>query len=54
VFSDRVADVIALITLGMRTLRCPVCGLTIRYRGVSPAEEERLTAQAAAHLNTHL
>ncbi|WP_432017682.1 hypothetical protein [Streptomyces hydrogenans] len=47
----RVADTFALILRGLRTRRCPVpgCGVVIRFRAVSKAEEKRLTARAHDH-----
>jgi hypothetical protein len=53
-FGHRVADVFALVTSGMQTLRCPVgCGHMVRYRAVSAAEEKQLTAVAADHDGRH-
>ncbi|MFD8633548.1 hypothetical protein [Streptomyces sp. NPDC059533] len=48
--ADRVADTVALIT-GKRTVRCPRpgCRVSIRYRGVTPAEAKRLTDFATDH-----
>ncbi|MGW6569984.1 hypothetical protein [Streptomyces sp. NPDC054975] len=47
----RASDAFALIVRGMQTRRCPVpgCGVLIRFRAVSDAEEKRLTAQATDH-----
>ncbi|MET9108172.1 hypothetical protein [Streptomyces zhihengii] len=47
---NRISDALALLN-GARTLRCPfpACTVRIRYRAVTPAEAERLTALAADH-----
>ncbi|MFJ9340224.1 hypothetical protein ACIRP0_13155 [Streptomyces sp. NPDC101733] len=38
---------------GWSRFECPECGLTIRFRGVSPVEEESLRLQMSAHTATH-
>ncbi len=45
------ADAIALALRGMRTYRCTQSGCTvrIRFRAVSPEEEQRLIALATDH-----
>ncbi|WP_405699910.1 hypothetical protein OG209_16800 [Streptomyces sp. NBC_01383] len=49
-YTDQASDAIARLT-GMRTLRCPApgCTLRIRYRAVSPDEADRLAALAHDH-----
>ncbi|MFJ8868315.1 hypothetical protein ACIRD6_21435 [Streptomyces sp. NPDC102473] len=53
-YTDQVADAYTRLTAGMRTLRCPVpgCTLRIRYRNVTQDEAGRLTALANDH-NRH-
>uniref|UniRef100_A0AAU3GVL9 Transposase n=1 Tax=Streptomyces sp. NBC_01401 TaxID=2903854 RepID=A0AAU3GVL9_9ACTN len=50
-YTDQVSDAYARLTTGMRTLRCPVpgCTLRIRYRHVTPDEDSRLVALAHDH-----
>lgn len=50
-YADQVSDVYARLTAGMRTLRCPVpgCTLRIRYRAVTPDEDGRLVTLANDH-----
>ncbi|MFE3583385.1 hypothetical protein [Streptomyces vinaceus] len=47
---DRLTDALAFFA-GWHTVRCPHpgCIVRIRYRGVTPAEAKRLTAQATDH-----
>ncbi|MGP3635974.1 hypothetical protein ACTU45_21890 [Streptomyces sp. 24-1644] len=49
-YAALVSDAIARLT-GMRTLRCPApgCTLRIRYRAVTPDEAHRLAALAHDH-----
>ncbi|MEV6687612.1 hypothetical protein AB0N28_20090 [Streptomyces sp. NPDC051130] len=48
--SERVCDAVALLT-GKHTVRCPYlgCGVSIRYRAVTPDEAKRLTDLATDH-----
>ncbi|MEU1674829.1 hypothetical protein ABZ752_22780 [Streptomyces roseifaciens] len=47
----RLSDLLAFISQGLYTMRCPVpgCGLRIRYVAVSDEEEKRLQALVADH-----
>ncbi|MFD8343565.1 hypothetical protein ACFV2C_14975 [[Kitasatospora] papulosa] len=50
-FAHQLADAMVRLTTGMRTLRCPVpgCTLRIRYRAVTTEEAGRLAALADDH-----
>ncbi|MFF3090673.1 hypothetical protein ACFVRB_37360 [Streptomyces nojiriensis] len=48
--TERVSDAAALLT-GKHTIRCPYsgCGVSVRYRHVTPDEAKRLTGIAIDH-----
>ncbi|MFD7085366.1 hypothetical protein [Streptomyces sp. NPDC059918] len=48
--SERITDAAALLA-GKRTVRCPFsgCGVSVRYRAVTPDEAKRLTDLATDH-----
>ncbi|MEU8462660.1 hypothetical protein [Streptomyces sp. NPDC029003] len=48
--SERVCDAAALLA-GKHTVRCPYpgCGVSVRYRNVTPDEAKRLTDVATDH-----
>ncbi|MFE2552235.1 hypothetical protein ACFXGI_27285 [Streptomyces sp. NPDC059355] len=48
--SERITDAAALLA-GKRTVRCPYpgCGVSVRYRHVTPDEAKRLTDLATDH-----
>ncbi|MFD7840549.1 hypothetical protein [Streptomyces sp. NPDC059761] len=48
--SERITDAAALLA-SKRTIRCPYpgCGVSVRYRAVTPDEAKRLTDLATDH-----